>query len=768
MVKTHGSQMLTKTFVLGLSLLLGSAKTVGAGGGSPEENATVVAEKVKVVGQQGVVLNKTIATSQQALAANPNDQNAATRLAQAKETRRAGDQFMGESAARFPDSFVVQNAAAGAAVSEENYQAALGFGQRAVDLAGSDPAKLPAALKDLALAQNKTGDFENAALTAKRGVDLKPADKQLAYDLMGLYQDSTGRAAAAAHDAKANAFAKGLSGAMKPSSLTPQSLPAATAPGASPTSDAQTPHRLQIANSIRESLSTEKLDPAAALRSLEKAEALLGDDSNPLAGTVHDRKSDVLVILKDFARALVEITKAISVWANQGKIGNLARANTKLAAIYNDKDPNNSVRDPQAAEAAARAALKADHNYPPAHIQHARALEDLGRHAEAEAELLAAKQLDDELNTHYDASYKDGSGPAALGAADKGGASRSWSERLRSAGRFKTIVGAAGVLLFLVAAYIFVKGNPIKRFKELTTSSGKTEPNARVPAAKSDGDLTIDGGRYELGEIIGQGGMGTVRKAKDTALNRFVAVKSLNPELQTRPRERARFIAEALAVARLHHPHIVQIFTVINEAEDTYIVYEHLDGHTMHDELNKWPNRRLDPRLAIDLLRQTAEAADHAHEFKIIHRDLKPSNVMLVKIGGKLWVKVMDFGIAREMEDILHNTTTNTIVGTPSYMAPEQERGVVCKQSDVWALGVMAYEMITGSLPFGSNDTFLKLEKRPGRFTSISGHLPGMPPALDAVFEKALDPDPTKRHQFCTEFVHDFETAILQPTPPRA
>ena len=252
--------------------------------------------------------------------------------------------------------------------------------------------------------------------------------------------------------------------------------------------------------------------------------------------------------------------------------------------------------------------------------------------------------------------------------------------------------------------------------------------------------------QYRIVKKIGEGGMGTVYEGYDKTLKRPVAIKRLRPELQSNARERAHLIQEAELVAALQHPHTVQIYTIVRNDEDTHIVFEYLVGRTLHELLNASPGRHLETGAALEFLRQIAEAVDHAHGRRVIHRDLKPANVMIDDRG---WAKVMDFGIARQVSDFLVRTTTNTIVGTPTYMAPEQSMGEVKKESDVYALGITLYEMLTGGLPFkGPDDLSAKLD---GRFLAPSLLLPGLPPAIDAVIAKALAPRAEDRYRSCGE-----------------
>lgn len=252
--------------------------------------------------------------------------------------------------------------------------------------------------------------------------------------------------------------------------------------------------------------------------------------------------------------------------------------------------------------------------------------------------------------------------------------------------------------------------------------------------------------QYDIVAPLGEGGMGMIYKGWDKSLKRPVAIKKLRSELQVNPRERERFLKEAEMVASLHHPHIVDIYTIIRDSSGTYLVFEYVSGTTLHDRLNESPGRRMPPAKAFAILRRIGEAVDHAHSRRVIHRDLKPSNVMLA--DGD-WIKVMDFGIARQVLDSL-STTTNTIVGTPMYMAPEQAKGVVVKGSDIFALGVTLYEMLTGALPFkGPTEMSDRME---GRFVVPSVLVPGLGADIDQVVRKSLAPRPEDRYGSCAEF----------------
>jgi serine/threonine-protein kinase len=272
-------------------------------------------------------------------------------------------------------------------------------------------------------------------------------------------------------------------------------------------------------------------------------------------------------------------------------------------------------------------------------------------------------------------------------------------------------------------------------------------------SSKKDGPRAIDG-QYELRDLIGEGGMGAVYQGWDRVLKRPVAVKRLRAELQRNPRERERFIREAELVASLRHPNIVEIFTIVRDEDDTHLVFEYIVGDTVHQLLNDSPGRHLSASRALELLKGIAEALDHAHGRRVIHRDLKPANIMVTDEG---WVKVMDFGIARQVADSLL-TTTNTIVGTPTYMAPEQAMGAVVRESDVFSLGVTLYEMLTGGIPFKGPDEMR--DKLAGRFPRPSLLVPDLPPELDAVLERALAPRAEDRYHSCRELYQAASEAL--------
>ena len=212
------------------------------------------------------------------------------------------------------------------------------------------------------------------------------------------------------------------------------------------------------------------------------------------------------------------------------------------------------------------------------------------------------------------------------------------------------------------------------------------------------------GGRYELGELLGRGGMAEVRKGTDRRLGRIVAVKRLRTDLASDATFQARFRREAQSSASLNHPSIVAVYDTGEEpatdgsgVAQPYIVMEYVAGRTLRDILRE--GRKILPERALEITSGVLSALDYSHRAGIIHRDIKPGNVMLTPSGD---VKVMDFGIARAISDAANSMTqTAAVVGTAQYLSPEQARGeTVDSRSDVYSAGCLLYELLTGRPPF--------------------------------------------------------------------
>ena len=320
------------------------------------------------------------------------------------------------------------------------------------------------------------------------------------------------------------------------------------------------------------------------------------------------------------------------------------------------------------------------------------------------------------------------------------------------------------LLLLLILAGIFL-GMPallfLKRRRIATwivrqgMGAAAATPPADEPPAPAG--VRIPTG-YRIRRQIGSGGMGAVFEAEDLSLERRVAIKRMRDEIRLNPAESERFLKEARTVAKLHHPNIIEIHAVVEKDGDILLVFEYIDGMTLDAVLAK--NQRLALPQARFVLRQAGAALHYAHAQGVIHRDLKPSNIMITK---DTLVKVMDFGVARVAKDALSRLSmTNTMAGTPPYMAPESEAGVVRRESDIYSLGVCLYEMITGALPFEGSFSGMLEAKRAMRFTPPSRRVPGLPAPLDPFFAAALHEDPDRRPPTAAEFTAAFETAARQ------
>ena len=266
--------------------------------------------------------------------------------------------------------------------------------------------------------------------------------------------------------------------------------------------------------------------------------------------------------------------------------------------------------------------------------------------------------------------------------------------------------------------------------------------------------------RYVLGNVIASGGMAEVWQARDDVLARTVAVKILRPDLAGDQTFVERFKREALAAARLTHPHIVAIYDTGSEQhEDSprhYIVMEHCDGGTLRTMMSGAP---FEPTRLLNLVAPVCDALDYAHSHGVIHRDLKPENVLVSHQGS---LKVADFGIAKAAFAKGDITTTGTIIGTVTYISPEQASGVEPDhRSDLYSLGVLIYEALVGRPPFKEESdiatALAHLNNDPPPLRSIKA---GVPKALDLAVLKALAKDPADRYQSAGEMHAALDNAL--------
>ena len=257
-------------------------------------------------------------------------------------------------------------------------------------------------------------------------------------------------------------------------------------------------------------------------------------------------------------------------------------------------------------------------------------------------------------------------------------------------------------------------------------------------------------GRYELFERIGEGGMSVVYKAKDKLLNRFVAIKILKPQFINDSKFIDSFRRESQAAASLSHPNIVNIYDVGREGNIHYIVMELIEGKTLSDYI-KEQGAMSYPKV-IALSKQIAAALSFAHKNHIIHRDVKPHNIMITPNGT---AKITDFGIAKAVNAATIVDNTDGIIGSVHYFSPEQARGgYVDEKSDIYSLGIVMYEMLTGQVPFdGDNPVNIALMHINGEMIPPSKLVDGVPPALEHIIMKCTDKYPINRYASADELI---------------
>ena len=258
---------------------------------------------------------------------------------------------------------------------------------------------------------------------------------------------------------------------------------------------------------------------------------------------------------------------------------------------------------------------------------------------------------------------------------------------------------------------------------------------------------------YRILSELGRGGMGIVYKAEDTKLERTVALKFLAPHAIEDPEHKARFVREAKAAARLNHQNICPVYEIDEADGQTFLAMAFLEGQTVKAKIAQRP---LKLEEALDVAVQTAQGLKAAHQNEVVHRDIKPANLMLT---GEGQVKVMDFGLA-QLAEASKLTKTQTMLGTPAYMSPEQaRREPTDRRTDVWSLGVVIYEMVTGRLPFEGERQEAVLyaiaNEEPEPITALRA---GLPMDLEWIVGKALAKDPTERYQHVEEMIVDLKS----------
>jgi serine/threonine protein kinase len=273
-------------------------------------------------------------------------------------------------------------------------------------------------------------------------------------------------------------------------------------------------------------------------------------------------------------------------------------------------------------------------------------------------------------------------------------------------------------------------------------------------------------GSFRIVERLGDGGMGAVYRAVHERLGRVVAIKLLHKDLTSDRGLVGRFFAEARAANTIRHEHVVEVYDFVEAGEDVYFVMEYLKGEDLHDAIHRPRGARsagMDPARTVTILEQIAAALAATHARNIVHRDLKPENVFLTeKDGRRDFVKIFDFGVAKLDRPDGRSTVQGAVLGTPEYMAPEQASGgAVDGRADLYALGCIAYEMLTRRQVFGGGTQpeilVRQITVTPPRLRTL---VPEIPAALDAAIMRALEKDPARRPQSARAFAESVARAL--------
>lgn len=318
--------------------------------------------------------------------------------------------------------------------------------------------------------------------------------------------------------------------------------------------------------------------------------------------------------------------------------------------------------------------------------------------------------------------------------------------------------------------------NESELHRDFASAGGSPEtsgPDARVgrPAA-SDRGLRVGDlveGRYVLGDAIGEGGMGVVFEARHRILGQKVAIKALRSEVSELPGAARRFYEEAKLVSSLGHPHIVDVMDFgTTEAGQHYVVMERLEGEDLANILHR--EGTLSPRRAVTLAVQCGQALSAAHAKDVVHRDLKPENIFLVdQADGDVFVKLVDFGVAQlgEVTGGCDPFMGGFVCGTPEYMAPEQSESIRCgAAADVFALGVILFECLTGRVPFvGASLQAVAAQRAASSLPTLHEVNPHVrcPTALEAAIRRACESDPRDRFPDMAHMVRALQAALPLP-----
>jgi serine/threonine-protein kinase len=286
---------------------------------------------------------------------------------------------------------------------------------------------------------------------------------------------------------------------------------------------------------------------------------------------------------------------------------------------------------------------------------------------------------------------------------------------------------------------------------ESSKNDAVSEGDQQATRKKKKGVTRV--GDFELKKKLGKGGMGEVYLAKQISLDRIVALKTLSKELAKKEDFVARFLREARSMAKLDHVNVVKVYAVDSYKGLHFVAIEYVDGRSIQDWLDKLTKFSIGDAVHIAMV--SAEGMKHAHDQNMVHRDIKPDNILLTGTGI---VKVADFGLAKVIDDDVSMTQSGTGLGTPLYMAPEQARSAktVDQRSDIYALGVMLYHMLTGKLPYGGETALeLIISKETGKYETARKLCPQLPERLDLIIDKMMAKEAKHRYSDCGELIKD-------------
>ncbi|MBI4676533.1 MAG: protein kinase [Elusimicrobia bacterium] len=609
-----------------------------------------------------------------------------------------------------------------------------------------------AALAGRAQANYMMGDYASAAKDAQAALDLNPGD-QRAFATLKLSENRVQAGAGVPASAEGAAgLGSTLGGFVDQASGAGRSARAA----------------LSRPEAGKSAALVKMAEKALRMGDYETARSLAGRaaELNPQNAQAHFYRSVASANLRDYANAFSASGAGLKLAPK-----NPALLNAKAFAL-------NRLGQYKDALAAADAALQVNPKDAAALANRAYALGGLGDRSAMLENLRAAAAIDPRFKSSLESALQmpsdsdllflfpgetrptTGPGPSAQGPVPDSGSGR----------RFWILVLAVLGALLAVGLFVYATGGA----RSAQTAAGRsgTDRSASAPGAcrqpRADGPIAQASGllqdKYEIVRQIGGGGMGVVFEGLDRSLNRKVAVKKMRDEIRLDRKERDRFLVEARTVAALHHANIVDIYAVVEADDDIYLVFEFISGPTLFDLIAKKGPVSL--AHAVPVFQGIAAALDFAHSHGVIHRDLKPSNVMVDDEG---YVKVMDFGVARIAKDAAGKfSMTNTVMGTPPYMAPEAETGVVRKESDVYSMAVCLYEALTGRQPFAGAGSGMLLNKMNMAFVPATKLVPGLPEGVDAVFSRAFCADPDKRYAGAGEMMKAVEALSSKSGVKRA